>query len=192
MPPAGLSGYTYKDRGTDRKSVQCLRTDRRIDPILYQPVISRDRCRLIKWRMHWLPSYPLKDCRCGAPAGTRAHYTNCPLLKHHLQKLLDAFGPLPNLVSPLQPIDHILNRLPHSEVGLTLGKWQSTWPALLHVLREINKLHHPADIYNHVEELAPEEALWEVTIFVPPSWRLNTYNSYSIIRYVISLFNAYS
>ncbi|KAG2217779.1 hypothetical protein INT45_011836 [Circinella minor] len=37
-----------------------------------------------------------------------------------MAKLLEAFGPISNLVSPQQPIDHILNRLPRSEVGLTL------------------------------------------------------------------------
>ena len=118
--------------------------------------------------MHWLPSYPLQDCRCGASEATRAHYTNCPLLQHHLQKLFDAFGPLPNLVPPLKPIDHVLKRLPHSEVGLTLGKWESTWPALLHVLQEIDKLSHSADTYNHIEESPSEEALQEITTFVSP------------------------
>ncbi|KAG2228321.1 hypothetical protein INT45_011113 [Circinella minor] len=111
----------YTDRGKNRKTVQCLRTDRRIDPILYLPVTSRDRHRLIKWRMHWFPSYPLQDCRCGATAATREHYTTRALLQQLLKNLLEAFGPIPNLVSPQQPIDHILNRLPRSEVGLTLG-----------------------------------------------------------------------
>ena len=32
----------------------------------------------------------------------------------------------------------------------------------------INKPSHPADTYNHAEEAAPEEALQEVTTFVPP------------------------
>ncbi|KAG2227209.1 hypothetical protein INT45_008453 [Circinella minor] len=158
----------YTDRGKNRKTVQCLRIDRRIDPILYLPVTSRDRHRLIKWRMHWLPSYSLQDCRCGATAATREHYTTCSLLQHLLKNLLGAFGPIPNLVSPQQPNDHILNRLPRSEVGLTLGKWRSTWPALLYVLGEIDRLSHPADTYNYVEEPALEEALQAATSITSP------------------------
>ncbi|KAI7849681.1 hypothetical protein BDC45DRAFT_573732 [Circinella umbellata] len=149
----------YTDQGKNRKRAQCLRTDCRIDPTLYLPVTSIDRHRLIKWRMHWLPSYPLQGCCCGARAATREHYTTCSLLQHHLQKLLEAFGPISNLVSSQQPTDHILNKLPRSEVGLTLGKWQSTWPALLHVLWEIDRRSHPADTYNYVEEPALKEAL---------------------------------
>ncbi|KAG2223660.1 hypothetical protein INT45_007238 [Circinella minor] len=118
--------------------------------------------------MQWLPLYPLQDYHYGAPAATREHYTICSLLQQHLQKLLDAFGSLPNIVSPQQPIDHIQNRLPRSEVGLTLGKWESTSPALLHVLREIDRLSHTADTYIYVEQPAPEKALQAATTIISP------------------------
>ena len=55
----------YTSRRNKFKSISCMRSKRIIDPILYQPAFSRDRYRLVKWRMHWLPSYPLKECRCG-------------------------------------------------------------------------------------------------------------------------------
>ncbi|ORY89517.1 hypothetical protein BCR43DRAFT_417458, partial [Syncephalastrum racemosum] len=42
-------------RRTRFSSVMRMRPRRLIDPVLYLPVSSRDRHRLVKWRMHWLP-----------------------------------------------------------------------------------------------------------------------------------------
>ena len=58
----------------------------------------------------------------------------------------------------MQKIDDIVNRVPQSEVGLVLGKWKTVWPALIRVLREIDILSHPDDIFDD-DEPAPEEAL---------------------------------
>ncbi|KAI8138146.1 hypothetical protein BJV82DRAFT_674077 [Fennellomyces sp. T-0311] len=107
--------------------------------------------------MHWLPSYPFKDCECGAVAANREHYTNCLLLRPLYQELLEIFGSIPDQRDETQALDHILNSLPRSDTGLTRGKWKKTWPALLHVLRKIDKLSHPDEEYDE-DELAPEEA----------------------------------
>ena len=74
----------YTSRRNKFKSISCMRSKRIIDPILYQPEFSRDRHRLVKWRMHWLPSYPLKECRCGYKEARREHFTNCLLLQPFL------------------------------------------------------------------------------------------------------------
>ena len=115
--------------------------------------------------MHWLPSYPLKNCRCGFIAANREHYKSCPMLQPLLDDLNNIFGSLPILPPELQPIDFIINRLPCSEIGLSLGKWKKTWPALINVLREIDRLSHPDDDFNE-DEPNPEDAI--VSSPLPP------------------------
>ncbi|KAG2219638.1 hypothetical protein INT45_012339 [Circinella minor] len=85
----------------------------------------------LKWRMHWLPSYPLKNCRCGFIAAKREHYKSCPMLQPLLDDLNNTFGSLPILPPELQPIDFIINRLPCSEIGLSFGKWKKKHRQLL-------------------------------------------------------------
>ncbi|KAI7853169.1 hypothetical protein BDC45DRAFT_511480 [Circinella umbellata] len=155
----------YTSKRNKFKSISCMRINRIIDPILYQPAFSRDRHRLIKWRMHWLPSYPLKDCRCGHKEARREHFATCPLLQSLLLDLTNKFGAIPELPPNMHQLDHILNLLPQSEVGLVLCKWKTVWPALIRVLREIDFLSHPDDIFDE-DEPAPEEAL---EFLVPPS-----------------------
>ena len=140
------------------KTIRCLRPYRLVDPILYLAASSMDRHRLIKWRMHWLPSYPLKDCACGVTKASREHYTSCLLLQPLRQELLEAFGPIPNLHDEAQDIDYIMNRLPRSDAGLLTRKWNRVWPTLLHVLRQIDKLSHKDEEFDE-DEPAPEEAL---------------------------------
>ncbi|KAI7860140.1 hypothetical protein BDC45DRAFT_587381 [Circinella umbellata] len=148
----------YDSRRTKFKAINCLRTKRIIDPILYLPAFPKDRHRLIKWRMHWLPSYSLKDCRCGQQAAHRTHFLHSPLLEPHMQELLDQFGTIPPLPYNIQPLDHILNSLPRSEVELAIGNWSKIWPALIHVLRKIDSLRHSDDIFDD-DEPAPQEAM---------------------------------
>ncbi|KAI9310197.1 hypothetical protein BX666DRAFT_1870713, partial [Dichotomocladium elegans] len=47
------------------------------DLILYLPATTRQRHQLVKWRVHWLPSFPPKDCRCGFRKAKRSHYLEC-------------------------------------------------------------------------------------------------------------------
>ncbi|KAG2212193.1 hypothetical protein INT45_002772 [Circinella minor] len=108
--------------------------------------------------MHWLPSYPLQDCRCGHQAAHRTHFTQCLLLEPLMQDLLDKFGTIPLLPHNIQSLDHILDSLPRSEVGLAMGNWSQIWLALIQVLRKIDFLSHPDDIFDE-DEPAPEDAM---------------------------------
>ncbi|KAI9497164.1 hypothetical protein BDB00DRAFT_926056 [Zychaea mexicana] len=128
-------------------SVQCLRPTRTIDPVLYLPASQTNRHRLINWRLHWLPGYyPWKDCRCGARAVTRDHYSLvCPLLRPLWQELTDAYGTAPSVPSGMHTIDVILNKIPRTDVVLSNGRWPTIWPAILSILREIERLCHPED-----------------------------------------------
>ncbi|KAG2223178.1 hypothetical protein INT45_011524 [Circinella minor] len=148
----------FQTHTKNRKTIRCLCQKRMIDPILYLPAFPWDRHCLIKWRMHWLPSYPLKNCRCGVIAAKREHYDSCPLLFTLLNDLKNAFGDIPTLPQEQQPLDYILNHLPRSEVGLTLGTWQTVWPALIRVIPEIDYLSHPNDDFD-MDEPAPEDAM---------------------------------
>ena len=58
----------------------------------------------------------------------------------------------------MQPIYFIINNAPRSELGLSSKKWKTVWPTLIRVLREIDLLSHPDEIFDE-DEPAPEEAL---------------------------------
>lgn len=145
-------------------SVNKLRPTRCVDPILYLPVSSRDRHRLIHWRMHWLPSFPPKDCRCGSPAAKRSHYLTCTLIQDELHTINMAFSNSSQAPSPSSDthiIDTILNSLPKHHSSLKSGKWSLTWPALIKYLRKVDYLSHP-DSDDYGDEDAPELALEEL------------------------------
>ena len=155
----------YLSRRNKLKTIKCMRNKRIIDPILYLPAFSKDRHRLVKWRMHWLPSYPLKDCRCGYKEAKWEHYSTCPLLTNLLLDLTNKYGTIPPLTYPMQPLDFIINNTPKSELGLSSEKWKAVWPALIRVLREIDILSHPDEIFDE-DEPAPEAVL-ELSIITP-------------------------
>ena len=115
----------------------CMQNKRIVAPILYLPAFSKDRHRLIKWRMHWLPSYPLKDCRCGYKEAKREHFSSCPLLTTLLLDPINKYGTIPPLTYPMQPIDFIINNTPRSELGLSSEKWKLSG---LHLLESYEKL----------------------------------------------------
>ncbi|ORZ03102.1 hypothetical protein BCR43DRAFT_417059, partial [Syncephalastrum racemosum] len=109
------------------------RPTRQVDPVLFLPASRKNRHRLVKWRMHWLPSFPLKPCRCGlAPEARRNHY--------------ESYMPCARLSNKPSPnthlLDAVLNALPRRADKLKSGVWLHTWPALLQTLREIDRLSH--------------------------------------------------
>ncbi|KAI8137221.1 hypothetical protein BJV82DRAFT_525617, partial [Fennellomyces sp. T-0311] len=68
-----IRSHLTKELETRRQqfpSVARALPERRWDPILFLPASSQARHRLVKWRMHWLPSFPLKKCRCGVSGKT--------------------------------------------------------------------------------------------------------------------------
>ncbi|CDH61106.1 hypothetical protein RO3G_05925 [Lichtheimia corymbifera JMRC:FSU:9682] len=129
---------------TVKKSVARLREKRIWDPILYLPASTRDRHRLVNWRLHYLPSFPLSDCRCGHKEAHRDHFMSCditgPLIS---QRLKAAYGkPIPD---DIHILDFIMNDLPLRARALKRGHWRETWPLLLYALRDIDVASHPDD-----------------------------------------------
>ncbi|KAI8141560.1 hypothetical protein BJV82DRAFT_670475 [Fennellomyces sp. T-0311] len=124
--------------------------ERRWDPILFLPASSQARHRLVKWRMHWLPSFPLKKCRCGVSGKTpnRYHFQPltvpllvCPLVEPAFQRLLQSYNKPVDRTQHI--IDILLNDLPRKAKSLRSGHWRRTWPLLLQVLRDIDVCTHP-------------------------------------------------
>ncbi|KAI9274446.1 hypothetical protein BDA99DRAFT_555875 [Phascolomyces articulosus] len=163
-PPNDLISATIQQKRDEEfkllkdkfKTISCMRDIRVVEPIMYLELPSKDRHRMIKWRMHWLPSYPIKTCRCGEINATREHYKICPRLQLLLLKLLDYYGTIPDLKYPVQPLDYILNNLPRNEVVLGNKRWIKAWPALIRVLREIDFLSHADADFNLDDEPDPE------------------------------------
>ncbi|KAI9265145.1 hypothetical protein BDA99DRAFT_436903 [Phascolomyces articulosus] len=130
-PPNDLISATIQQKRDEEfkllkdkfKTISYMRDIRVVEPIMYLELPSKDRHRMMKWRMHWLPSYPIKTCRCGEINATREHYKICPRLQPLLLKLLDHYGTIPDLKHPVQPLDYILNNIPRNEVVLGNKRW---------------------------------------------------------------------
>ncbi|KAG2226293.1 hypothetical protein INT45_005965 [Circinella minor] len=75
-----------------------------------------------------------------------------------MQDLLDKFGTVPLLPYNIQPLDHIFNSLPRSELGLAMGNWSNIWPVLILVFRKVDFLSHPDNLFDD-DEPVPEEAM---------------------------------
>ncbi|ORY94264.1 hypothetical protein BCR43DRAFT_552204 [Syncephalastrum racemosum] len=112
-------------------------------PVLYLPCTRKERHRLIKWRISWLPPKPYVACACGAPEANRNHlFSACPLILpevHNFTALLDPPPP-----ASVNPLDFTLNQLPKT-IPLSLGRWQTLWPALLSLLRRIDQVTSDGD-----------------------------------------------
>lgn len=136
------------------RKVSCKRAYRGksgYDPILYYPCTRKERFRLTKWRLHWLPSFPVHACRCGAQAVKRVHYLSCPLTQpivNSLIMMLPETFPIDEVCNEDgMPLTHILDRvLNHLPTNLedTIGThWEYTWPLALEWLNTIDFANHP-------------------------------------------------
>ncbi|EPB84965.1 hypothetical protein HMPREF1544_08243 [Mucor circinelloides 1006PhL] len=155
---------------TTQKS-SCLRALREdtsgYDPLLLYPCTRRlERSRLIRWRFHHLPSFPLSACRFGgAPSVNRFHYlATCPLVQGifnriHLN-LPDNFISLDESyddhgVAASHILDCILNSLP-TTLSFYLGThWKRIWPLVLDLITQIDIANHPLGSF--AEEPPPGE-----------------------------------
>ncbi|KAJ8651363.1 hypothetical protein O0I10_001955 [Lichtheimia ornata] len=137
-------------------SIRALRPVRMIDPILYLPASSRDRHRLIHWRMYWLPSYPLKPCRCNTTTEAgRKHFITCTRIQEEYQALRQAFA---KDNGDLHLVDAVMNSLPRTADTLQQPHWRTIWLALIKYLRQVDFLTHP-DAADFDEEEPPMQAL---------------------------------
>ncbi|KAG2171679.1 hypothetical protein INT43_008059 [Umbelopsis isabellina] len=110
------------------------------DPILALPAIRKERSRLLRWRLGWLPAQPLA-CPCGTHLTKKLCFQQCPAIPDNLWPEL----PAPDTQQTMSTIDFTLNQLPVAALkpgyrpSAQLRKW---WPVLLELLRYIDMFCH--------------------------------------------------
>jgi len=103
------------------------------DPILTVPATRRERSRLLRWRLGWLPGKP-RECSCGTDHVSRRHIMECPLIPAHLWDTL----PLPPPESTHNAVDFAISALPASPTSPP-----PFWSDLLTILLFADRLIHP-------------------------------------------------
>lgn len=151
--PRALAGI-YKDyladnlddrrNGPNSVLLSACRPTLGIDPVLWLPMSSAERSRVVRWRLGWLPGGVPKAC-IYHPHNmfTRSHAIWCLHMHRRLQ--------MP-LTEP-DPLSFLLNKLPtkrekrSSSVirhgpSLALTAWTVRWPTICQLLFELDYLHH--------------------------------------------------
>ncbi|KAG1032432.1 hypothetical protein G6F43_013772 [Rhizopus delemar] len=120
----------------------CCRLTLGVDPILYLPMSTYDRSRLLRWRMGWLPARPV-NCRCGPVHASRHHLLSCLRVAERLHV---APNTQPN------PLDYVLNQLPKklpcSPSSALFSRWSLWWPVVCQVLFEIEQICQPNEEFS--------------------------------------------
>ena len=110
------------------------------DPTLLLPCTRKERHRLVKWRLAWLPPTPSILCQCALASANRDHLSSCTLISADLRSFRWSLSALtPDPPTGCDAIDIALNLLPR-KVPRRLGKWRTLWPALLSLLRRIDEI----------------------------------------------------
>lgn len=113
------------------------------DPILWLPMTSRERSRLIRWRMGWLPGKPQPCKNCNVHRTSRHHLIDCYNAADKLGVRAD--------IKP-NPIDYVLNTLPrkqpppraHSAPFSERYKfWSVLWPAIAALMLDFDSICQP-------------------------------------------------
>ena len=150
--------YHQRQEAPNLQTIKQCRSDQKpsIDPILFIPCTSKERHRLIKWRMGWLIPKTSTTIACPCDHTTtiskRHFFLSCPLLHSNLE-LLDLLlkQHIKNYSRPELPateIDFLLNLLPKTFKHFQTQHWAHTWPVLNQILFQIDKLSHPSSTFD--------------------------------------------
>ncbi|KAI9250224.1 hypothetical protein BDA99DRAFT_445269, partial [Phascolomyces articulosus] len=124
-----------------------------IDPILWLPMTTRERSRVVRWRIGFLPGKPTR-CWCARDncLTTIAHLTAC----FHLHLELEV---PPN--SNIDPISYVLNKLPKNPPKEPHRQeyWSRIWPKLCTILYNIDSFCHPDEDFTPSKDLDPGRLL---------------------------------
>jgi hypothetical protein len=144
---------TYRKQAlidSSEKMIQACRTDLILDPIFIVPMTRKERRRMLRWRLNWLPGMKI-PCRCGGEM-SRNHVSVCPAIPEiyweHIQLT----------TSDKNPIDLVIKSLPHSKPKTTqqkkllIQKWQPLWTNLLNILFIVDEICHKTPV-TFAEEL---------------------------------------
>jgi hypothetical protein len=97
-----------------------------VDPILQLKTTRRERSRLLRWRIGWLPGKP-RDCPCGTDHTSRRHLVDCPVIPSYLWQQLPVPPP------GTHPLDNALSQLPTSSSRKPPAYWQAVLTLLAHI-----------------------------------------------------------
>ncbi|KAG2187712.1 hypothetical protein INT44_005402 [Umbelopsis vinacea] len=115
------------------------------EPILTAPATRKERSRLLRWRLDWLPGQP-RDCLCRQDRLTRKHVLECQLIPAHLWDTLST-----------PPPDSNQNTIDFALSALTISPTSPPpyWSDLLSILRLVDRYVHSDTVFP--EEPAPGE-----------------------------------
>ncbi|KAG2191937.1 hypothetical protein INT47_012020 [Mucor saturninus] len=126
---------------SSEKMIQGCRSDLKLDPILTIPMTRKERRRILRWRMNWLPGGK-PNCHCGGQM-SRNHLFVCPAIPEaYWENIRRGFH------NDINPIDAILKSLltnkPKSitEKQNLIIKWQPLWTDLLNILFLVDQICH--------------------------------------------------
>lgn len=124
------------------------------DPIIYLPMSTYDRSRIIRWKRGWLPSRPIPCTNCSVLGRTtRNHLITCHQLITKLGLHKSALL-IPNI------IDHLINQIPASppksadlkmEIFISLSH---NWPIILQFMQDIDRQLHSESTFTHLPSLS--------------------------------------
>ncbi len=106
-----------------------------LDPILYLPMTTSERSRVLRWRLGWLPGGKPKECIFHPSHNwSRQHAIECLHVHHRLY--------MPTSVE--DPISFLLNLLPlHKPCRPSnCTSWYTLWPILCTMLHELDYYFH--------------------------------------------------
>ena len=124
-----------------------------IDPILWLPMTTKERSRVVRWRIGFLPGKPV-SCWCQQEGAftTINHLMAC----FHVHSLLN----VPHTIT-IDPISHLLNKLPKKPPKQQHQKeyWIQTWPLICSLLYKIDYCCHPNEDFSSSEDPNPGQCL---------------------------------
>ena len=136
------TALTNHRNGNKAKLLRACRDTRGVDPIVFLPMTYRQRSRLIRWRLGWMPN--------GRPDVTCNNCNNQNhLSRQHVIYCLNAHIRLKVPYVVLDPISFKLNALPKSRPHNPNKRryWINFWNQLTQLMFDIDALCHGNDIF---------------------------------------------
>ncbi|CAO3657317.1 unnamed protein product [Mucor hiemalis] len=123
----------YED--TDSTLLPSLRRELTVDPILWPPMTTSERSRILRWRLGWLPGGRPKEC---------IYYPGRNWSRRHTFTCLKVHSRLYLPLTIEDPISFLLNQLPLKKPPRTTlsQAWVYTWLILRTILHELDYYFH--------------------------------------------------
>ncbi|KAI9468867.1 MAG: hypothetical protein EXX96DRAFT_589274 [Benjaminiella poitrasii] len=120
--------------------IQACSSTLTLDPIFIIPMTRKERRRVLRWRLNWLPGRK-QQCHCGGET-SRYHLLTCPAIPPSLWQHI----PIHQAPHQIHPIDRIIQQLPlkkpitAEDKLLLMQKWNPIWTDLLTILFHLDEI----------------------------------------------------